>query len=162
MRLVIQLGVRVCVKSVVAWYKVSYSSWSRQWMELKLFVAVLLRITLTVNNLWINLGMPANSGEPSAMINLATNFVYILLMGGRRGMKSILAAVQAALQIYHCMDHCVYVGTLISWWNITLWQCSKDHRLELLLVIPAFHGPLSMPHHLCAVITDFTEKPGYM
>ena len=31
------------------------------------------------------------------MINLATSFVYILLMGGRRGMK---LAVQTALQIY--------------------------------------------------------------
>ena len=43
--------------------------------------------------------MPADSGEPKAMINLTTSFVYALLMGGRRGMKPVLAAVQTALQI---------------------------------------------------------------
>lgn len=31
--------------------------------------------------------MPANSGESKAMIDLATSFVYRLLMGGCRGMK---------------------------------------------------------------------------
>jgi len=38
--------------------------------------------------------MPANSGEPKAMIN----FVYTLLMGGHKGMKPVLAALQTALQ----------------------------------------------------------------
>ena len=42
--------------------------------------------------------MPADSGEPKAMINF-TSFVYALLMGGRRGMKPVLAAVPTALQI---------------------------------------------------------------
>ena len=44
--------------------------------------------------------MPADSGEPKAMINLTTSFVCTLLTGGRRGMKPVLAAVSTALQIY--------------------------------------------------------------
>jgi len=43
--------------------------------------------------------MPADTGEPKAMINLTTSFVYTLLMGGRRGMKPVLAAVPTAFQI---------------------------------------------------------------
>ena len=56
-------------------------------------------LPLTVNTIRANLGMAADSGEPKAMINLTTNFVCTLLMGGRRGMKPVLAAVQTALQI---------------------------------------------------------------
>ena len=43
--------------------------------------------------------MPADSGDPKAMINLTTSFVYTLLMGRGTGMKPVLAAVQTALQI---------------------------------------------------------------
>ena len=31
--------------------------------------------------------MPANSGEPKAMMDLTTSFVYTILMGGHRVMK---------------------------------------------------------------------------
>ena len=79
-------------------------------------------LTLTVNNLWINLGMPANSGEPNAMINLATSFVYILLMGGRRGMKSILAAVQAALSLHGSLCLCRYTDFLMKHHTLTVQQ----------------------------------------
>ena len=41
----------------------------------------------------------ADLGEPKAMINLATSFVYTLLMGGHREIKQVPAAVQTALQI---------------------------------------------------------------
>ena len=40
--------------------------------------------------------MLANSGEPKAMINLATSFVYTIL--GEWGIKLVLAAAQTALQ----------------------------------------------------------------
>ena len=67
--------------------------------ETQTFEAVLLRITFPVNAIWANLGMPADSGEPSAMINLTTSFVYMLLMSGRSGMKPVPATVQTVPQI---------------------------------------------------------------
>ena len=56
-------------------------------------------LPLTVNTIWAYLGMPADSGEPNAMIYLISSFEYTLLMDGRRGMKPVLAAVPTALQI---------------------------------------------------------------
>jgi len=41
-------------------------------------------------------GLPANSGEPKAMMNLATSFLYIFLMGRQRGMKLVPTAVQTS------------------------------------------------------------------
>ena len=43
-------------------------------MKFRLFVAVLLRITFDCEH---NVGMLADSGEPKAMINLVTSFVYV-------------------------------------------------------------------------------------
>ena len=59
-------------------------------------MAVLLRIAFDREHYMCHLGI---SGEPKAMINLTTSFVYALLMGGCRGMKPVLAAVPTALQI---------------------------------------------------------------
>ena len=44
------------------------------------YVAVLGRITLTMNIRLTNLGMPANSGEPKAMKDWLLAFAYMLLM----------------------------------------------------------------------------------
>ena len=65
-------------------------------MEIRPFVAVLLRITYDLEHYNLD---AADSGEPKAMIYLATSFVYTLLMGGHREIKQIPAAVQTALQI---------------------------------------------------------------
>ena len=61
----------------------------------RLFVAVLLGIICDCEHY---LSMPANSGEPKAIIKLATSFVCTLLMNGRRGINLVPAAAQTALQ----------------------------------------------------------------
>ena len=63
----------------------------------KLFVAVLLGIICDHEH-YLSQPMPANSGEPKAMKNSSTSFVCTLLMGGRRGIKLVPAAVQTALE----------------------------------------------------------------
>ena len=68
-------------------------------MELRLFVAVLLRITLKVNTIRAKLAIPDDSGEPKAVKAWVLAFVYMSLMGECRELKPVSAAVQIALQI---------------------------------------------------------------
>ena len=68
-------------------------------MENIRYVVVLGWITLTVNIIRTNLGMLADLGEPKAMRAWLLAFLYMLLMGGYRKMKPVLAAVQKALNL---------------------------------------------------------------
>ena len=78
-------------------------------MELRPFVAVLLRITYDLEHYMSQSWDAADSGELKAMIKLATSFVYTPLMGRYREMKPVPAAVQISLQIQ--------LGIKVSVWS---------------------------------------------
>ena len=94
-----QLGVRVrgiTIENVWrvrrvrrVWYKASCSLWSRQWMELGPFVAVLLRITYDLEHYMSQSWDASRLRWAKSHDNLATSFVYMLLMGGCREMKTV-------------------------------------------------------------------------